>query len=331
MREVRVYWSGGIIVEVGGKVIALDPVSTPSLRPDLVLVSHAHSDHASASVLRRMRGVPVVMSEATSELLFGRRKARLSDLVLVGDGDEVEVGGVEVEARSAGHCAGSLQYRLGTEPSVVFTGDFNLQGRVILRPARPLRGDVLIMDATYGSPRYSFPSRSKLYKLLLEMVRTGIEESGAVFVAARALGTAQEVTALVNLSTLNVPVVVERRIYAINKVHERCEGEELSYGVLRGGKPAGVVVVPLGSAERYRGRGPLVTCTGWAATWRSLTSLPLSSHSGFDELLEYVRRSGAELVIPAYGFVDEFARHVAEELGVRCAPIRRGRVVSETI
>ena len=134
-----------------------------------------------------------------------------------------------------------------------------------------------------------------------------------------------------SLTKDNVPVVVERRIYAINRVHERCEGEELSYGVLGGWEPAGVVVVPLGSAERYRGRGLLVTCTGWAATWRSLTSLPLSSHSGFDELLEYVRRSEAELVIPAYGFVDEFARHVAEELGVRCAPIRRGHVVSETI
>jgi putative mRNA 3-end processing factor len=50
-------------------------------------------------------------------------------------------------------------------------------------------------------------------------------------------------------------------------------------------------------------------------------AFPLSDHADYDELLEYVRMTGAKTVWTHHGFVDEFARDL-RRLGYQAEPLR---------
>lgn len=308
--QVRVYRSGGIVVEVGGRRALLDPVGIPDRKPDLVFLSHAHSDHYRASVLRALRGVPKVMSPATRELIDPKR--RLDNVIAAGAGEVVEVAGLQLELHEAGHVIGSLQLRIGAEPPIVYTGDFNLERRIIMRPAQVLKTEVLIIDSTYGHPRYSFPPRTQLYKGILSVVKRSLEEGRGVALAARALGTGQELTALLSLAAKVLPFV-EERIAARNKVYEKFGellGEYVAF-TLRP-PPGAVAVIPLSSNHP-----DAIPCTGWAVG----RGFPLSSHAGFDDLLRYVAESGASVVYTFAVFAGYFAERVSRELGVEAHPL----------
>ncbi len=59
------------------------------------------------------------------------------------------------------------------------------------------------------------------------------------------------------------------------------------------------------------------------ARWRFGTdaAFPLSDHADYDDLLEYVRRTGARAVHTMHGFADEFARDL-RRLGYWAEPLR---------
>jgi len=332
MPRIEVIKEGGVLVKVDNKVIAFDITSMPKIRPDLILISHAHRDHVNVNVISKIKSVPILMSKATHELLFKRERACQRNIKIVNEREPIEVSGIEVIALNAGHCTGSLQYLLNTNPSIVFTGDFNIQSRIILRPAEILKGDVLIIDATYGLPKYSFPNRFKLYKTLLELIKLTLDNEGVACVAARSLGTSQEVTALVNLSTLRVPVLVDRRIHYVNRIHEKYEREELHYGLIEVAEECTCVkVLSLQRANLQKQQNPIITCTGWAAAWKDLMSLPLSSHSDFKGIIKYIKESNADVVIPVYGFINELCNYLRTTLGIRCLSPYKGKLKSESI
>lgn len=308
--RVKVYRSGGIVVEAGGKRLLLDPVRVPDKKPDLVFVSHAHSDHCRMSALRALKGVPKVMSPATRDLVDPRH--RLDSVVAVSAGEEVEVAGLQLEVHEAGHVIGSLQLRFDAGATVVYTGDFNLERRIVMRPAPVLRADVLVIDSTYGHPRYSFPSRLYLYKGIVQAAREAVEEGRGLAFAARVLGTGQELTALLSLAAKVVPFV-EEKIAEANRVYEK-HGELLGeYAVHAVRPPPGAIAVVSLSSD-HPGAVP---CTGWAVK----SGFPLSSHAGFGDLIRYVAESGASVVYAFSGFADRFADHVSREMGIEAHPL----------
>ncbi len=310
MAQLRVYRDGGVVVEKGGKRILLDPRALPRTKPDVIFVSHAHRDHYSLRALRALSRIPKVMSRATRDLIDPR--GTLSNVVVAEAGEVVEVGGLALELYDAGHVLGSLQVRVDLGESVVFTGDFNLDRRIVLRPAPILRADVLIIDATYGHPRYCFPPRGELYRRLLAIVKRSVEAGDRAVLAARTLGTGQELTALLSLSAKLTPLV-ERRVAARNRVYEKY-GEILgNYAVLtREPPPGSAAVVPLSASSRGA-----IQCTGWAIE----AGIPLSSHSDFDDLVEYVKRSGACEVYAAYGFTSAFSSYLRRFMGLDAIPL----------
>jgi putative mRNA 3-end processing factor len=67
--------------------------------------------------------------------------------------------------------------------------------------------------------------------------------------------------------------------------------------------------------------------SGWAKSSRftfgrnSDYSIPLSDHCDFNELVELVRKSGAEKIYTTHGFVEEFATHL-KKIGFDAQPLR---------
>ena len=309
MNSVRVYRDGGIVIEGRGKKLLVDPVATPSCKPDAVFISHAHRDHYSLRALRHLTKVPKIMSRPTLDLLS--RRALLDNVVIGSPGDELEVNGIELELYEAGHVIGSLQLRVDLGESVVYTGDFNLEPRTVLKPAPILKGDVLVIDATYGHPNYRFPSRSTLYRRILELVERAKKEKRGVTIAARTLGTGQEVIALLSLVAKLTPFV-HRSFYHPNRIYEK-HGEVLgSYLLSRRPPPGRIAVIPLSTSARSA-----VACTGWAVG----KGVPLSSHADYDSLINYAKASMAERVYAFSSFAKHFSYDLKRVLGVEATPL----------
>lgn len=311
MQGVTVLVDHGVVVQGGRATVVFDPTRTPALKPSVVIVSHAHSDHYSLRALRSLPNTPIVMSRATREIIDP--SLRLRNVVYIEDGEEVEVEGVRIEAFSSGHIVGSLQFLIELEGKrIVFTGDFNLEKRLVLKPASVVRADVVIIDGTYGSPEYVFPPRTELYRGLVEFVKSRMEEGTPVLLKGRRVGVAQELTALMYMSMDVVPLV-EESVASVNRVYEKY-GEWLGkYAPWVGSIPerAGPVITHL--ASRHDARLPHCLCTGWAVKGGGF---PLSSHADFSQIVRYVRDSGAEVAIPFCGYRSELAESLKRLLGV---------------
>jgi putative mRNA 3-end processing factor len=309
MLEVTV--DHGVTLQSYGKVIVLDPTRMPKKVPEVILISHGHSDHFSHRVLKAYPSVPKIMSKATREIIDPRE--RLSNVIYIGHGETVEVSGVNFSAYSAGHIIGSLQFsfNLGGK-EIVFTGDFNLEKRLILRPAQIVKGDVLIIDATYGAPTYIFPPRNKLYREIVSIAKRHFEENTPVVFKGRSIGTAQELVALMNASLDALPLV-EEDIARHNHIYE-AHGEWLgAYAYWNGQAPNKPSPIITGLSSKNGGAFPRRICTGWA---RGKLGIPLSSHADLAQILRYIKESSASVVIPFCGFRKELATIAGKSIGI---------------
>ena len=307
MQELVLRVNKGVFLEFDTTLIALDPLVLPVKKPAIVLISHAHQDHYSPSVLRKLPpDTKIVMSVASRRIIDPR--GILRNIVEVAPGEVIELGKARVEVFDAGHIIGSLQFLIdlgGRE--IVYTGDFNLERRIILKPATPIRSDILLMDATYGLPTYVFPSRKEIYSDLLSLIKKNNEKE-EIALKARKLGVAQEVTALISMAT-HLPVLVEPEIAVYNEIYENF-GEILGrYAISDKPAPGAPLVAKL--SRKFPRKIRSIPLTGWATK----SGIPLSSHGDFKQLVEYVKQSNPQLVIPVCGFREDFARHVSEELG----------------
>ena len=308
---IKAYYDGGIYIELDNVTLLADPLSYPRRRVDVILISHAHADHYNLNTLLKTHNIPKIMSNITYDLIASGK--RLRNVHLVRPGEIIEISGVTIEALEAGHILGSLQFAIHGRRTVVYTGDINLERRVILKPATIARADVLIIEATYGKEDYSFPPRSELYRSLLVMVKEHRDRGKPLQLRARRLGVAQELTALLALSGFALPLV-HPSIERYNRFYEE-KGVSLGpYAVAIEAEIPEPIIVPLNSSRRG------LPCTGWAAKW--LKGLPISSHSGFDKLVKYALESGAEKVYTVYGFSRELASYLSSE-GLDAEPLPR--------
>ena len=75
-------------------------------------------------------------------------------------------GGAVLKLTPAGHILGSamawVERTRPTRTSLLYTGDFKLREGGSSEVCRPLKADVLVMETTYGLPRYIFPPSKKV-------------------------------------------------------------------------------------------------------------------------------------------------------------------------
>lgn len=309
---VSVYKDGGIVIEVNGRRILVDPTSLPREKPDVIFVSHAHSDHYRLKPLRVMSRVPKLMSRATRELIDHRN--RLDNVILGEPNSSIEIAGLRLDVFDAGHVLGSLQLLIDAGERVVYTGDFNIERRIVLRPAPILKTDILIIDATYGHPRHAFPPRNEIYRQILRLAKEASDRGGGLLLASRPLGTGQELTALLSLAAKLEPFV-EKSIGNNNKIYEKY-GEHIGNYIVCPSLPpeSSVAIISL---SRYRNGAAAIPCTGWAAG----CGIPLSSHADFDDLIYYVAASGAQTVYAFSAHARSFSSILTHEARVAASPL----------
>jgi len=275
------------------------------------LISHAHADHSPRNLSR------IITTPETASILKLFREGAVKRTIRYGE--TLKLGDVEVTAHPSGHVFGSSQFSIEHEGErFVYTGDLNTYDSLILNGASPIESDTLIVEATYGSPRYVFPKREEVYARIVGWILETIKRGEIPAFKVYALGKAQEIISIVN-SYLNVPAVTSWTVSKISEKH-RDYGLKLEYlpinseeGIeaFKQGECVYISNKRLNPPSKRRLRWAIAT--GWAVRYRFSSydaAFPLSGHSDFPALINYVQESRAKEIYIVHGFAEEFAKHL---------------------
>ena len=298
-------------------------------RAACAFVSHAHGEH----IARHDR---TIATAATVALMRQRLGEKVRGEALPAEyRTPFGLGELTLELFPAGHVLGSAQLRVRRNGTVLgYTGDLSLEPNGAAEAAEVVGCDVLVMESTFGLPRYVFPPKAEVLAAVRRFVDDALSDGVTPVLLAYALGKAQEIEK--HLGELGYRLRAHAAVQALNRVYER-------HGVaLPNVRPLGpegpardeVVVAPphlarSGALARIRRRRTAIL-TGWAvdrsrAFWGGAdAAFPLSDHADFPALLRYARESGAGRVYTLHGFAGELALALRRE-GMRAQPLESAR------
>ena len=312
---------------VGGAIHLSDSVlwfDAPR-RQDLSFVSHAHGDH----IARHRR---VIATDPTARLM-ARRLGTLPDVLTVPYYQTFDLGPLRLQLHPAGHILGSAQILVVRDGRrIVYTGDLCLSPTLTAEPATVVPCDVLVMESTFGHPRYRLPSRPEALELVAAFVRKTLERDEIPVLFAYALGKSQEV--LRYLGGLGFPVRADEAICSLAQVYRDSGCELPPVHRFRGEvRPGELLIVP-----PHRARSPAVRrlrrrrtaiLTGWAVEpdaqlrYAADEAIPLSDHADFEQLVHYAEATGARQIYTVHGFCDVLAAELRAR-GHRARPLSAG-------
>jgi Cft2 family RNA processing exonuclease len=279
---------------------------------DRSFVSHAHSDHVAPHRA-------ILCSAGTARLMRARLSGRRTEHVLPFGRTEPLTPDTAVTLHPAGHILGSAQCLLAHDRhgTLLYTGDCKLQAGLAAEPCAPPRADVLIMETTFGLPRYVFPPAAQVRAEIVRFCRQALVEGITPVLMGYSLGKSQEL--LQGLAGTQLPVMLHPQTYQLTKIYEELGIRFPPYRAFAADAVAGHVVI----CPPQPGRSALLQAiprrctaavTGWAldsgAVYRYQCDavFPLSDHADFPDLLALVERVRPKLVFTLHGFAREFAQ-----------------------
>jgi len=228
------------------------------------------------------------------------------------------VRGMQVTLLPAGHILGSAQFYLEADgESLLYTGDFKLRPGLSAEKTQWRQADTLIMETTFGLPKYRFPPTGQVMAELVAFCAKCLEEDHTPVVLGYSLGKAQEI--LCALARAGMTPVLHETVHKMTKIYRDLQpGFPCAYEKFDGQEMAGkVLICPPGAS-----RGSLVAriakrrtavMTGWAiepgAKYRygCDAAFPLSDHADYEDLVRYVELVKPKRVLTLHGFASEFA------------------------
>jgi putative mRNA 3-end processing factor len=293
-------------------------------------VSHAHGDH----IARHDRTIATPATLALMRHRLGEPRRRRAEALPAMPRTPFGLGELTLELFAAGHVLGSAQLRVSRNGvSLGYTGDLCTEATLAAEPAEVMPCDVLVLESTFGLPRYVFPPKAETLAAVRRFVDDALSDGATPVLLGYALGKAQEI--LKYLADLGYACRAHPAVHAVNRVYE-AHGVALP-GVRplgpEGAGPGEVVVCPphLTGSTAMRGvrRPRTAVLTGWAIDgsryFRGVdAAFPLSDHADFPSLVRYARESGAGRVYTVHGHADALAAALRRER-IRAEPLRELR------
>ncbi len=273
-------------------------------------ISHAHFDHMAKHKL-------TLCSEKTAKLMHARQPARRELVALAFEHPHELAPGCRVTLLPAGHILGSAQFLAESEHGrLLYSGDFKLRpGRAAETCVVP-RADVLIMETTFGLPKYKLPPAEEVIADMVRFCRETLAAGAIPVLLGYSLGKAQEI--LTCLAGAELPIMLHPEVHRLTRLCAHLGGTFPAYQPFDyKTAPGHVVIAPPQAGKPWLERlAPRRTAflTGWAidssTKYRSGcdAAFPLSDHADFPELLELVERVQPKRVITVHGFAAEFAQ-----------------------
>lgn len=273
-------------------------------------VSHAHSDHIGPHR-------EIVATRATTSLMRLRMSGRRQETILdYGETWGAEFG-CEFTLHPAGHIFGSSMIRAVTERgSLLYTGDFKLRPSLAAEACEPVQADVLIMETTFGLPRYVLPPQDRIKADIVHFCREALADKVTPVLYGYSLGKTQELVQIVGQAGL--PIMLHPHGYRMTQRYAELGMKLPPFKLLDTHHYAGHVVIapsPNGQDQLVDWINPKRTAvaTGWALDtsthYRSGcdAAFPLSDHADYPDLLKFVELVQPKVVYTLHGFAKEFA------------------------
>lgn len=288
----------------------LDPWDTKRF----AFVSHAHSDHIAPHN-------EVIVSERTARLMQSRLPGMRTEHVLP-FGERRTVRGFDLMLLPAGHIFGSAQcFLFADDETLLYTGDFKLRPGKSAEQAEWRQADTLIMETTFGLPRYQFPPTEQVIQQVVNFCRETIDDDQVPVLLGYSLGKAQEI--LCSLEGAGLMPTLHRSVYQMTLIYEEFGQTFCKYVRYNPDDVAGKVLICPPSANRSRmletiPRKRVAILTGWAVDpnapyrYQVDAAFPLSDHADYPDLIRYVELVRPRRVFTLHGFAAEFARDLRE-------------------
>ena len=284
----------------------------PRRSKPFAFVSHAHSDHVA-------RHQQILCSPVTAHLLKIRYRINPERMMPCDFFQAKEIAGFRYTLLPAGHIAGSAMIHitcLNSGATLLYTGDYKLRSSRTVETASWLKADTLIMESTFGLPRYVLPPAEQIEKQIVTFVSETIERGDTPILLGYSLGKAQEIAAI--LAAHDLPFLsaacVATMTEACRKVGMPLPEAELFHDhVPRGfsliAPPQALRLAAMAKLPRLRS----AIMTGWAIDpgarfrYRTDATIPLSDHADYPDLLRTVELVEPENILTVHGSTRELA------------------------
>jgi DNA ligase 1 len=283
-------------------------------------VSHAHSDHIAPHQ-------EMILSARTARLMQARMPGnRIEHVLPFGEQRRVHCPGpartVDLMLLPAGHIFGSAQLFLAHEnETLLYTGDFKLRQGKSAEAAEWRNADTLIMETTFGLPRYQFPPTEKVMEQIVAFARETIDENAVPVLLGYSLGKAQEI--LCALDGAGLTPMLHGSVFQMTRIYEQFGQSFCKYVRYNKNDVAGKVLICPPSASHSPmiekiPRKRVAMISGWAVEPGAIfryqvdAAFPLSDHADYNDLIRYVDLVKPKRVLTLHGFAAEFARDLRE-------------------
>ncbi len=303
------YRKGVFVPEAG---LWLDPQG----RKPFAFVSHAHSDHTG-------RHERIFCSHATARLTAARLKLKPDRFQTARFGERVTFPRWTGTLLPAGHVLGSAQLFFENEDGTfLYTGDFKRRRGLSSEATEACHADTLIIETTYGLPKYRFPPAEESILRLQSFCAEALADGQTPVLLGYSLGKAQEI--LKAVEGCGFPIMLHPAIAGMVAIYQECGMPMPACAPWNPGDSRGhAVICPPNatSAIREIPTRRMASVTGWAMDSWALrrmgvdAAIPLSDHADYGELLDHVQAVSPNKVLTLHGFAQEFARDL-RRLGI---------------
>jgi DNA ligase-1 len=295
-------------------------------------VSHAHSDHIAPHE-------QMILSERTARLLQSRMPGTRTEHVLPFGGKR-RVHDVDLMLLPAGHIFGSAQLFLwNANETLLYTGDFKLRRGKSAEAVQWRHADTLVMETTFGLPRYQFPPTEQVIQQIVAFTRDTIDDGAVPVLLGYSLGKAQEI--LCALDGAGLTPMLHGSVFQMTRIYEQFGQSFCKYVRYNKNDVAGKVLICPPSANH----SPMVEkipqrrvamISGWAVEPGAIyryqvdAAFPLSDHADYNDLLRYVDLVQPKRVLTLHGFAAEFARDLRDR-GIEAWALSEGNQMEFTL
>ncbi len=290
--SIKVLRAGrGLIIKSNKYTYAIDAANGRYV--DYHFISHAHSDHLPSRVLGK-----IVASKETLSLSLGKN-------FLCGEPEKAST----IELIDSGHILGSRAALI--ENRILYTGDFNIRTRLFLRGFEPPEAEILIIEATYGDPRFKFDPFTQLSRYINNLLTDLLSTGHNILALGYSLGKSQILTKMFSwYENVYVSSVVEKYNYIYQKLgvdlgkYKKWIGKADEPFILIGRLYHRDVKDAVSRYDLVK-----IEFTGWSVIrkYEDIIGIPLSDHSDFYDLLRIIDRVKPDKIYTFHGYSDKLA------------------------
>ncbi|RLG59280.1 hypothetical protein DRN86_04490 [Candidatus Geothermarchaeota archaeon] len=324
--KAKITSSGAVIL---GKYFACD---SHEQGIDVRVVTHAHVDHMIKLNESLKQCKLTVMTEATKEIIEVIRGKLRGNVMGLKYNEELKWNDEKLTLYYADHIIGAAQVLVEDHDGerLLYTGDFRL-------PKTPIiEADILVIEATYGKPKFKRPPTDIIIDRFVKLVKRGLAK-GPVHIFGFH-GKIQEAMEILRDAGIDRPFIASsKKIYEITQICRR-HGMRVGEVFLKGTDEAReltrddkyIMFHHASTIRRVKVDGLKIHLTGWEfrkMVWQVSEKeyrVALSDHADFTQLLLYIASSKPKLVITdnyRVGYAKILAREVEKRLGIKAMPM----------